>query len=262
MVNYVPHKFWAEALSTAVFLSNRSYTSAVPGTTPLQAWSGKKPSVSNLIVFGCAAYSHIPKDERTKLSPKARRCIFLGYRDVTKGYRLYDPSKVRVIHSRDVIFDETSLGFEKEQQKDSAQSDRQLQPVVEINVNEEIEDQYQKKEIEISEKVNKSPKRTRQVQISLLQFGEPLTVPHRSERTRQRPDYYGVQTHMTKEQVKEPVTVKEAMSSPEGERWIDIDAMEKEMRSIEANEVWELVKLKRPLAINGFISESLVLMVL
>ena len=34
---------------------------------------------------------------------------------------------------------------------------------------------------------------------------------------------------MTKEQVKEPVTLKEAMSSPEGERWID--AMEKEMRS-------------------------------
>ena len=100
----LPHKFWAEALSTTFFLRNLSFTSTVPGmTTPLQAWSGKKPSVNNLKVFGCAAYSHIPKDERGKLSPKARKCIFLGYGDVTKGYRLCDPIKAHVIHSRDVV---------------------------------------------------------------------------------------------------------------------------------------------------------------
>ena len=97
----LPHKFWAEALSTTVFLRNRSSTSTVPGMTPFQAWSGKEPSMNNLRVFGCAAYSHIPKDERKKLNPKARRCIFLGYGDVTKGYRLCDPIKARVIHSGD-----------------------------------------------------------------------------------------------------------------------------------------------------------------
>ena len=30
----LPHKFWAEALSTAVYLWNRSPTTAVPDTTP------------------------------------------------------------------------------------------------------------------------------------------------------------------------------------------------------------------------------------
>ena len=86
----LPQKFWAEALSTAVFLRNLSFTSTVPGMTPLQVWSGKKPSVNNLKVFGCAAYSHISKDERGKLSSKVQKYIFLGYGDVTKGYRLYD----------------------------------------------------------------------------------------------------------------------------------------------------------------------------
>ena len=53
-------------------------------------------NVNNLRVFGCMVYSHIPKDERNKLNPKAR-CMFLSYGDVTKGYRLYDPIKGCVI---------------------------------------------------------------------------------------------------------------------------------------------------------------------
>ena len=108
----LPQKFWAEALSTAVFLRKLSFTSTIPGMLPFKAWSGKKPSVNNLKVFGCAAYSHISKDERGKLSPKAQKYIFLGYGDVTKGYRLYDTIKACIIHSQDVVFDETSLGIE------------------------------------------------------------------------------------------------------------------------------------------------------
>ena len=110
---HLPHSFWAEALSTVVYVQNRSYSSAASTTTPYQAWSGNKPSVGNLMIFGCTAYSHIPKDERKKLDSKARKCIFLSYREVTKGYRLYDPVKRRVIHSCDVIFDESTMGTEE-----------------------------------------------------------------------------------------------------------------------------------------------------
>ncbi len=52
-------------------------------------------------------YVHIPKDEREKLDSKAKKCVFLGYGDTTKGFRLYDPEKRRVIFSRDVVFHET-----------------------------------------------------------------------------------------------------------------------------------------------------------
>ena len=60
----LPHKFWAEALATAVYLRNRSPTKPVTGMTPLEAWTGKKPNVKHLQIFGCTAYAHIPKDER------------------------------------------------------------------------------------------------------------------------------------------------------------------------------------------------------
>ena len=42
-------------------------------------WSGKAPSYKHLRVFGCEAYSHVPKEFRNKLEPKNRKCIFLGY---------------------------------------------------------------------------------------------------------------------------------------------------------------------------------------
>ena len=54
----LPRKFWAEALSTAVYLKNRSYTKAVLDMTPHEAWSGSKPNVKHLRVFGCIAYSY------------------------------------------------------------------------------------------------------------------------------------------------------------------------------------------------------------
>ena len=78
--------------------------------TPYEAWTGQKPQVDGLRVFGCQAFVHIPKDERKKLDSKSKRCIFLGYGATTKGYRLYDPLKKRVCHSRDVIFNEDKYG--------------------------------------------------------------------------------------------------------------------------------------------------------
>lgn len=44
-------KFWAEAISTAVYLKNRSPTKALK-TTPYEAWHGTMPKVDHLRVLG------------------------------------------------------------------------------------------------------------------------------------------------------------------------------------------------------------------
>ena len=103
---HLPKIFWAEAISTAVYLRNRSPTTAVTGKTPFEALTGKKPNVQNLKIFGCLAYSHVAKDKRQKLDVKSNKCIFLGYECNVKGYRLYDVNKKKVFVSRDVIFNE------------------------------------------------------------------------------------------------------------------------------------------------------------
>ena len=58
----LPHKFWAEALSTATYLRNQSPTKVIAGMTPHEAWAKEKPQVGHLRVFGCDAYTHIPKE--------------------------------------------------------------------------------------------------------------------------------------------------------------------------------------------------------
>ena len=74
----LPHKFWAEALSTAVFLRNQSPTKALQNVTPYEAWYSRKPDVSCLRIFGCSAYAHIRKVERNKVESKAKKCLLLG----------------------------------------------------------------------------------------------------------------------------------------------------------------------------------------
>ena len=46
--SHLPHSFWAEAISTAAYLRNRSPTKAVAKMTPYEAWTGKKPQVDGL----------------------------------------------------------------------------------------------------------------------------------------------------------------------------------------------------------------------
>jgi hypothetical protein len=102
----LPKAFWAEAVYTVVYLMNRCPTKAVWDKTPFEAWSGRKPSIKHLKVFGCICYVQIPKEKRYKLDETSEKCIFVGYSSMSKGYRLYNLKTNKVIISRDVLFDE------------------------------------------------------------------------------------------------------------------------------------------------------------
>lgn len=75
----LPKKFWAEAVSTAAYLSNRSPKRCLGGKTPEELWTGKKPDLSTLRVFGCKAMVYVPNMKRLKMDPSARPAIMLGY---------------------------------------------------------------------------------------------------------------------------------------------------------------------------------------
>ena len=67
--------------------------------------------MSHLKVFGCIAYVHVLDELRTKLDPKAKKCVFIGYSLEQKGYKCYNPVTWQVRVSRDVVFYELASWY-------------------------------------------------------------------------------------------------------------------------------------------------------
>uniref|UniRef100_A0A5B7C5R0 Retroviral polymerase SH3-like domain-containing protein n=1 Tax=Davidia involucrata TaxID=16924 RepID=A0A5B7C5R0_DAVIN len=101
-------EFWAEAVNTACHLVNRSSSIAIECKTPQEVWYGSLATYTNLRVFGCPTYAHVNEG---KLEPKAKKCIFLGYSDGVKGYKLWctDENSPKYIISKDVTFDKSAM---------------------------------------------------------------------------------------------------------------------------------------------------------
>jgi hypothetical protein len=76
------------------------------GGIPEEAWTGKMTNYSFLKTFGCVAFVHIDKENRTKLEEKSKKCTFIGYSVNDFGYHLWDYENHKIIRSIDVIFNE------------------------------------------------------------------------------------------------------------------------------------------------------------
>eukprot|EP00253_Pinus_taeda_P013036 PITA_13036 len=99
---HFPNDYWAEALHCAAYILNRCPTKTVMNRVSEKAWSGRKQGVTHMKVFGCGAYAHISDQLRKKLDNKEEKCIFIGYSEESKVYRLYNPSTKKFFVSRDV----------------------------------------------------------------------------------------------------------------------------------------------------------------
>ena len=78
--------------------------------SPFQKLYGCKPNIELICSFGCHAFVHIPRKNRTKLMPKAHPVIYLGPSEKINGYILYNPVKKTIFESSSVVFDEYVFG--------------------------------------------------------------------------------------------------------------------------------------------------------
>uniref|UniRef100_A0A1Y1MYL6 Retrovirus-related Pol polyprotein from transposon TNT 1-94 n=1 Tax=Photinus pyralis TaxID=7054 RepID=A0A1Y1MYL6_PHOPY len=102
----LPVEFWGDAVNTAVYILNRTPNSQTCGKTPYQLWTGKQPHLNHIRTFGCEAFTHIPKEKRTKLDRKSKKLMLVGYDGNSTNYRLFDTETRKITISRDVIFRE------------------------------------------------------------------------------------------------------------------------------------------------------------
>ena len=71
---------WVRAVSHHIYLWNRTHVGRHTGIAPLQAMTGREPSILHVGEFGCDAYVHLDRTQRdTTFSPKAEPAIYLGH---------------------------------------------------------------------------------------------------------------------------------------------------------------------------------------
>lgn len=102
----LPSIIWGEAVRHAVYVLNRLPTRDLTGITPYEAWTGQKPNIEHLRVFGCVGHMKVPNHFTSKLDDCSVRVINLGKEPGSKAYRLYNPEEKRIHVSRDVTFEE------------------------------------------------------------------------------------------------------------------------------------------------------------
>ncbi|RYE20332.1 MAG: transposase, partial [Sphingobacteriaceae bacterium] len=100
----LPKSLWMHALKTAVYLLNRVPSKAVP-KTPFELWTGRKPSLRHLHVFGCPAEVRIYNPHERKLDSRTISGFFIGYPEKSKGYRFYCPNhSTRIVETGNARF--------------------------------------------------------------------------------------------------------------------------------------------------------------
>ena len=108
----VPKHFWGDAVLTACHLINRMPSVVLNKESPFSVlYPERTPFSLTSRVFGCVAFVHVLEPGCDKLSPRSRKCIFLGYSRTQKGYRCYSHESRRYFVSADVTFFESTLFF-------------------------------------------------------------------------------------------------------------------------------------------------------
>jgi hypothetical protein len=98
--------WWAEAVMTAVYLTNRIPNTARSDASPFEVLWKKQPTFEHLRVFGSRGFMHVDKTLRSKWQSKAHKCMLLGYAEHAKAYRVWDFDASRIATVRTIAVDE------------------------------------------------------------------------------------------------------------------------------------------------------------
>jgi hypothetical protein len=102
-----PIRFWADAINTACYISNRIFLRSILYLTPFELRFGRKPSVSHFRPFRCKWFV-LKRGNLDKFESHSFDGILLGYIPHGISYRVYNFETNIVVESCDMTFDETA----------------------------------------------------------------------------------------------------------------------------------------------------------
>ena len=201
----------------------------------------------------------MPQEKRTKFDAKAIKCLFLGYCEGTKAYRLLPLKSKKILKSRDVIFCEVpKVGSDLE-----IRPSRRDDVIQEINVVVDDISKSKMDEVVTSESIEEDDN-----ERNGIDEGDNVLTSMREERRyankrehqigprkstpKKRPPGEWWKNHLLPnndaEQANvvvfdEPQTIKEALSCANASKWEQ--ALHDEYNSLIANDTWTLTPLPK-----------------
>lgn len=255
----LPKTFWAEAMSTAVYIQNRCTHRSTGNKTPEELWTGRKPSVQHIRIFGCKAYVYEQRGTKGKMEARAVPMIHIGYFRDKKAYRLYDPKRETFIASKDPKFLEQEKGaiLLEKHKEDNIPVSTENEGItifrgnenVERNHQEESRDgedhderhRYQNREGNLDETENEGRELNH---IQNYQFQSQIRRSTRQTRQVEKLQIipnaksYQCEEEMIKEKI--PQSYAEAINCKNRKKWEE--AIEEELASHETMKTWKVVK--------------------
>ena len=249
----LPKMFWADAVSTAAYLINRSPSVPIGFKIPEEEWSGKAVKLDHLKVFGCSAYIKVKDADRDKLDSKSKKGTFVGYGSDDMGYRVWEPQSRKITRSRDVIFNESELYRKKSEESGKLEVEEEF---VEFEVPKKVSHDSEGEGSEDSDFPEEEGRGSEEEGGSTSKEEEEETLPVQSsgaEQTPARPLRVSTRTKFPTKRYSpsanfllltengEPQSYSEAVDLDDSSQWEN--AMRDEMGSLLKNKTWDLTKL-------------------
>lgn len=212
--------YWPEIVKAAAYLKNRTLANTIERKTPYEIFFKSKPNAKYLRLYGSRVFVRTPEQLRkSKWDNKAQLGVLLGYTEV--GYRILLNNKIIDARHVDIVENDVRcIGFNAEDVSNNENADEDV----------EIKDQSESDDEEITTKIDTNPE----------EINYKRSLRERKPNTKYDKDFVTYCVYVNYCNANVPDTFKEALESNESKEWKR--AMTKEIKSLEKNRTWKLVK--------------------
>ena len=219
--------------------------------TPYELWTGHKPSLKHLHIWGCPAEAMPYKPNERKLDSKIVSSYFVGYPERSRGYKFYDPTTKLIFETGNTQFFE-DVEFAKGDKIRDFVFEEEYVVIPPITIDND-QDQVTLPDIvqdviPDQDNINLSPIQNNEIileeQTQHTQEHLPLRRSTRERRNTISDDYITfLQEHEVDIGIVEddPINFHQVIESSNSQKWIDV--MNDEIKSMKDNDVWDLVPL-------------------
>jgi hypothetical protein len=102
-----PRRFWAEAVNTVWYVSNRIYLRVHKKKPCYELMHGRTPKVNHFHVFGCKCFILKKGKKLDKFEARSVDVIFFGYASHSRAYCVLNLETNQIVETCEVTFDET-----------------------------------------------------------------------------------------------------------------------------------------------------------